>query len=396
MASDTATPTGRTGPRTRPRDRKTQIINAAIVLFHRDGYHRVGMEHIAAAVDITAGALYRHFRNKQALLAEGMLAVIDEYRVVAEAHEGRLEDMVRALIRQVIERRDRGPLWQRFGRDLTEEHRAEVRDRLRSIATLVADAVAAARPDLTPADVDLVTWAALAVLASPFEYHTSLPAPRFEEVLTSATLAVCHTGLLPHATAPAGSPAARDGLLPTSRREVLLITAGRLFSESGFEAVTMEAIGAAAGISGPAVYNHFDSKHDLLAAVLDRGGQTLLVGLRHALAGAGTPDEALEPVVRSYLEPALRLDGLPGLLHSEVHHLGEQERESGRRTQCDYVDEWAALLPTSTTEGRVLVHAGIAVVNSLVLIPHLRSRPAFADEVAGLTLDVLRPAGHRD
>ncbi len=49
----------------RPRNRKAQIITVAREQFGRSGYHNVSMEGIASAVGITAGALYRHFPNKQ-------------------------------------------------------------------------------------------------------------------------------------------------------------------------------------------------------------------------------------------------------------------------------------------------------------------------------------------
>ena len=57
----------------RPRNRKAQILAVARDQFGRSGYHQVNMEDIASAVGITAGALYRHFPNKQEILAQVML-----------------------------------------------------------------------------------------------------------------------------------------------------------------------------------------------------------------------------------------------------------------------------------------------------------------------------------
>ena len=48
----------------RPRDRKQQILAAAGELFREHGYHNVSVAQVAAAVGITAPALYRHFKNK--------------------------------------------------------------------------------------------------------------------------------------------------------------------------------------------------------------------------------------------------------------------------------------------------------------------------------------------
>ena len=45
-----------------------------------------------------------------------------------------------------------------------------------------------------------------------------------------------------------------------SRRVELLAVAAQLFAERGFANVTVDDIGAAAGVSGPALYHHFDGK----------------------------------------------------------------------------------------------------------------------------------------
>jgi len=394
MVSEAVTAAGHVGGRRRPRNRKAHIIDAAIVLFNSDGYHRVGMEDIASAVGITAGALYRHFSSKQDLLAAALLTVIDEFVDLASAAapDG-IDAVLRSLARRAVERRDRGPLWQQHARDVSSQQRTVVRRRLRVLAGRISGPLRAARPELSQPDADLLTWAILAVLASPSEHGIALGRPRLEDVLCRGAGALCATRRLPapDRPSPAGTGVA-TGLAPASRREVLLVTAGRLFRESGFDAVTMESIGAAAGISGPSVYNHFASKADLLGAVLDRGRETLQLGLAQALAGVETPEQALGPVVRSYVIPALRPDALTGLLFSETRHLPDERRRAVRRAQRDYVDEWARLLPVGQAEGRVVVHAAIALINSLVLIPHLRGRPGFEDEIVDLAVEVLRSA----
>ena len=53
--------------RTRPRDRRASILAAARARFHRHGYSGTSLEDIAGDLGITAPALYRHFRGKDAL-----------------------------------------------------------------------------------------------------------------------------------------------------------------------------------------------------------------------------------------------------------------------------------------------------------------------------------------
>ena len=52
------------------------------------------------------------------------------------------------------------------------------------------------------------------------------------------------------------------------RRTQILSEAAILFAERGFHGVSVHDIGAACGISGPAIYRHFAGKDDLLAQSL--------------------------------------------------------------------------------------------------------------------------------
>ncbi|SIE23586.1 TetR family transcriptional regulator [Mycobacteroides abscessus subsp. abscessus] len=60
------------------------------------------------------------------------------------------------------------------------------------------------------------------------------------------------------------------------RRERILASATELIAERGYHAVSMADIGVASGVVGPAIYRHFDSKSDLLAALFERVVDKLL------------------------------------------------------------------------------------------------------------------------
>src|SRR3954451_1459274 len=54
------------------------------------------------------------------------------------------------------------------------------------------------------------------------------------------------------------------------RRELILTAAGRLFGKRGYSRVTLDEIAAAAGVTKPMLYRHFDSKKALYLALLER------------------------------------------------------------------------------------------------------------------------------
>src|SRR3954454_19047241 len=64
----------------RPKDRKQQILDQAVGLFIERGFHSVKLEDIAEAAGVTARALYRHYDNKQALLAAAIRTGQEQYQ----------------------------------------------------------------------------------------------------------------------------------------------------------------------------------------------------------------------------------------------------------------------------------------------------------------------------
>src|SRR5947208_12886119 len=91
-----------------------------------------------------------------------------------------------------------------------------------------------------------------------------------------------------------------------SRREEILRAAARLFAERGSRAVGVDDVGAAVGVTGPAIYRHFASKDAMLAEMLVRISERLLAGGTECVAAAGAdPRAQLRALVEFQVEFAL-------------------------------------------------------------------------------------------
>src|SRR4051795_8185517 len=88
----------------------------------------------------------------------------------------------------------------------------------------------------------------------------------------------------------------------SDRRTQLLAAAERLIAEHGYLAVRLEDIGAAAGVTGPAIYRHFPNKEAFLAELLVGISTRLLAGATDVVAEAGTPADALDGLVDFHLD----------------------------------------------------------------------------------------------
>jgi AcrR family transcriptional regulator len=83
----------------------------------------------------------------------------------------------------------------------------------------------------------------------------------------------------------------RTRLTADQRRERIVDAAIEVFAERGYEGASMRDIAAAAGISKPVLYDHFESKRELFVALMKEISGELTANTRAAMSGAGTPEE---------------------------------------------------------------------------------------------------------
>jgi AcrR family transcriptional regulator len=89
-------------------------------------------------------------------------------------------------------------------------------------------------------------------------------------------------------------------------RNRLLRVAREILEKDGLAAVTLRAVGAAAGVSRGAPYRHFTDKSDLLAAVAAEALQTLTGAIDTAAPDAADPVTRMNHALRAYVDMALR------------------------------------------------------------------------------------------
>jgi AcrR family transcriptional regulator len=180
-----------------------------------------------------------------------------------------------------------------------------------------------------------------------------------------------------------------------SRRDEILEIAVRLFAERGYHGVSMDDIGAAAGVTGPALYHHFAGKEAMIAAALAPVSEGLLSGGRDRIARhPGDADAALTALVEFHVEFALANPAVIALHLHELDRLPEEPRRQIRRLQRLYVEEWVGVLTTlrdlDPAEARVLAHAAFGLMNSTPFLGGEVDRERRAGLLRAATLAALR------
>ncbi|MDR7160282.1 AcrR family transcriptional regulator [Arthrobacter sp. BE255] len=188
------------------------------------------------------------------------------------------------------------------------------------------------------------------------------------------------------------------------RRQALLAAAASLFAKNGFNRVSLEDLGAAAGVSGPAVYRHFPGKQAVLGDLLLTVSRELLDGGLKVLAETTDPLAALRRLVSFQVDFALGKPDVIRVQDRDFSNLTEKDQAEVRTLQRNYVELWVDVLArlhpeTDAAELRMRAHATFGLINST---PHsVRShgrkiaarsaRPLLEGmALAALTVDVSR------
>src|SRR5262249_49613042 len=148
-------------------------------------------------------------------------------------------------------------------------------------------------------------------------------------------------------------------------------SAADLVARQGYHAASMADIGSAAGVTGSAIYRHFDSKSAVLVALFDRVIDRLRRDQRRILRQTGAPATALARLVEVQVEFVVANRELARVYIREISNLPEADRRRLRRKQRHYVEEWVALLlvhsDMSDEAARATVHAAIGAIQSALL-----------------------------
>lgn len=152
-------------------------------------------------------------------------------------------------------------------------------------------------------------------------------------------------------------------------RQKYLDAAVRLFARRGFHAVSIDELGSAVGLSGPALYRHFPGKEAMLGEILVSTSERLLVGLEKTLEQQTPDEETLRNLVHFHLDFAIAERDIIRIQDRELPSLPEEQNRTVRRLQNRYLDGWVDVLlrirpEVTRADARVQMHAVFGILNS--------------------------------
>lgn len=184
----------------------------------------------------------------------------------------------------------------------------------------------------------------------------------------------------------------------SKRRAEILDISADLFARRGYANVTVDEIGDAAGVSGPALYHHFTSKEALLGEMLVDISRHLLESGRRIVAagGAESPRAAIDALVRFHVDFAITRRSLITVHFREFIHAAADDQARVRDLQGRYIAIWTDALQRchpalDRRTAEAAVHATFGMLNSTPFSRRLPAGP-MADLLRSMSLRSLSVA----
>jgi AcrR family transcriptional regulator len=132
-------------------------------------------------------------------------------------------------------------------------------------------------------------------------------------------------------------------LKPETRKDEIIKTAAKLFKHKGYSAVTMRDLAKAMGIKAASLYNHINSKQDILKEIIISLAEEFTEGMKMIKASQGTSIQKIKEIVKLHVNITSRNTYGMASLNNDWMHL-EEKLEYYLQLRSNYEDEFRNVL----------------------------------------------------
>ena len=138
-----------------------------------------------------------------------------------------------------------------------------------------------------------------------------------------------------------------------TRKEEIVRVAAKLFKEKGYSAVTMRDLAKAMGIKAASLYNHINSKQDILNAIIISLAEEFTEGMKLIQSSGAPCIEKLKNIIELHVEiSSQNIYGMASLNNDWMHL--EEKLDYYQKLRIDYEDDFKAILKEGIVSGEIL------------------------------------------
>ncbi len=138
-----------------------------------------------------------------------------------------------------------------------------------------------------------------------------------------------------------------------SRKQEIINAAAILFKEKGYSAVTMRDLAKAMGIKAASLYNHIQSKQEILSTIIISLAEEFTTGMNQIVNSNNDTIQKLEKIIDLHIDVTLRnADGLASL-NNDWMHLEEENLQYFEKMRREYEDNFREIVRNGSERGEI-------------------------------------------
>lgn len=140
---------------------------------------------------------------------------------------------------------------------------------------------------------------------------------------------------------------------PETRKEEIVRVAAQLFKEKGYTAVTMRDLAAKMGIKAASLYNHINSKQDILDAVIISLAEAFTDGMQGIKSSNLSAIDKLKNIIELHVKLSSQNSYGMASLNNDWMHL-EKRLDYYKKLRVEYEDDFRTILVDGINAGEII------------------------------------------
>ncbi len=173
---------------------------------------------------------------------------------------------------------------------------------------------------------------------------------------------------------------------PETRKEEILRVAAKLFKEKGYSAVTMRDLAKAMGIKAASLYNHINSKQDILNTIVISLAEQFTSQMKLIHASNDSCIDKLNRIIRLHVKISSQNSYGMACLNNDWMHL-EEQLDYYKELRANYENNFRTILEVGIASGEI-IHVNLDILMFSILTT-LRSLYVWIPKKDDLNLEEL-------
>lgn len=138
-----------------------------------------------------------------------------------------------------------------------------------------------------------------------------------------------------------------------SRKEEIISVASQLFKEKGYSAVSVRDIAQAMEMKAASLYNHIDSKQEILSILILNLAQQFTDGMQTIVSSDRSPLHKIQEVIELHIDITVNQAEALAALNNDWMHLEERELANFVKMREDYEENFRSIIKEGIAVGQL-------------------------------------------